>query len=212
MGPLRGDPGRRPTAPPAAGSEGGLTHLDEHGAARMVDVSAKPTTDRLAVAGCRVLLAPATLELLAAGGLPKGDALAVARIAGIMGAKRTSDLVPLCHPLPITGVEVDLRLERDAVAITATVRTTARTGVEMEALTAAATAALALYDMVKGVQRDARIDGLRLLAKRGGRSGEYVAAPDQDGLGEAGGPEDSGEPRERAAPDLAAVDRAEPPE
>jgi len=142
----------------------------------MVDVSAKPTTERLAVAGCRVLLAPATLELLASGGLPKGDALAVARIAGIMGAKRTPDLVPLCHPLPITGVEVDLRLEPDGVAITATVRTTARTGVEMEALTAVATAALALYDMVKGVQRDARIDGLRLLAKRGGRSGEYVAA------------------------------------
>jgi cyclic pyranopterin phosphate synthase len=210
MGPLRGDPSKRPTAPPAAGGEGGLTHLDEHGAARMVDVSAKPTTDRLAVAGCRVLLAPATLELLAAGGLPKGDALAVARIAGIMGAKRTSDLVPLCHPLPITGVEVDLRLDRDAVAITATVRTTARTGVEMEALTAAATAALALYDMVKGVQRDARIDGLRLLAKRGGRSGEYVAAPDQDGPVEAGGPEGSGEPQGGAAPDLAAVDPAEP--
>jgi cyclic pyranopterin phosphate synthase len=143
----------------------------------MVDVSAKPTTERLAVAGCRVLLAPATLELLAGGGLPKGDALAVARIAGIMGAKRTPDLVPLCHPLPITGVEVDLRLEPDAVAITATVRTTGRTGVEMEALTAAATAALTLYDMVKSVQRDARIDGLRLLAKRGGRSGEYLAEP-----------------------------------
>ena len=180
MGPLSGNPRSRPAVPrPAApGSEprdAGLTHLDERGAARMVDVSAKPTTERLAVAGCRVLLAPATLELLAGGGLPKGDALAVARIAGIMGAKRTPELVPLCHPLPITGVEVDLRLEPDAVAITATVRTTARTGVEMEALTAAATAALALYDMVKSVQRDARIDALRLLAKRGGRSGEYLA-------------------------------------
>jgi len=154
-----------------------LTHVDERGAARMVDVSAKPESERVAVAGCRVLLAPATLALLAGGGLPKGDALAVARVAGIMGAKRTPELIPLCHPLPITGVEVALALEADAVAITTTVRTTGRTGVEMEALTAAATAALALYDMVKGVQRDARIDGLRLLAKRGGRSGDY-RAPD----------------------------------
>ncbi len=175
MGPLSaGDPpaGAGPEGA-AAGPEGaaGLTHVDEHGAARMVDVSAKPETERVAVAGCRVLLAPATLDLLASGGLPKGDALAVARVAGIMGAKRTPDLVPLCHPLPITGVEVDLAPEADAVAITATVRTTARTGVEMEALTAA----LALYDMVKGVQRDARVDGLRLLAKRGGRSGDYLA-------------------------------------
>jgi cyclic pyranopterin phosphate synthase len=195
VGPLRGDPSKRPVVPrpaaapgsPAAGSpppapsepaagDRQLTHLDERGAARMVDVSSKPTTERVAVAGCRVLLAPATLELLASGGLPKGDALAVARVAGIMGAKRTPDLVPLCHPLPITGVDLDLRVEEDGVAITATVRTTGRTGVEMEALTAAATAALTLYDMVKGVQRDARIDGLRLLAKRGGRSGEYVAA------------------------------------
>jgi cyclic pyranopterin phosphate synthase len=154
-----------------------LTHVDATGAARMVDVSAKPETEREAVAGCRVVLAPATLELLAAGGLPKGDALAVARVAGIMGAKRTPDLIPLCHPLPITGVQVQLTVEGDAVAIAATVRTTARTGVEMEALTAAATAALALYDMVKGVQRDARIEDLRLYAKRGGRSGDYEAAP-----------------------------------
>lgn len=153
----------------------GLSHLDERGAARMVDVSAKPETLREAVAGCRVLLAPATLELLATGGLPKGDALAVARLAGIMAAKRTWELLPLCHPLPLEAVEVDLAIEAGAVAITARARTTARTGVEMEALTAAATAALALYDMVKGVQRDARIEGLRLLAKSGGRSGRYVA-------------------------------------
>jgi cyclic pyranopterin phosphate synthase len=153
---------------------GELSHLDEQGAARMVDVSAKPETERVAVAGCRVLLAPETLELLAAG-LPKGDALAVARVAGIMGAKRTPELIPLCHPLPITGVEVDLAVEADGVRVTATARTTGRTGVEMEAMTAAATAALTLYDMVKGVQRDVRIDGLRLLAKRGGRSGEYRA-------------------------------------
>ncbi len=188
MGPLSGGPERIPgpgaggpgAGGPGGGAEPGLTHLDERGAARMVDVSAKPESERVAVAGCRVVLAPATLELLAAGGLPKGDALAVARVAGIMGAKRTPDLVPLCHPLPITGVEVDLALEPEAVAIIATVRTTARTGVEMEALTAAATAALALYDMVKGVQRDARVDGLRLLAKRGGRSGEYLAPAGED--------------------------------
>ena len=154
---------------------GELSHLDDQGAARMVDVSAKPETERVATAGCRVVLAPETLELLASAGLPKGDALAVARVAGIMGAKRTPDLIPLCHPLPITGVEVDLALEADAVRVTATVRTTGRTGVEMEALTAAATAALTLYDMVKGVQRDVRVEDLRLLAKRGGRSGEYLA-------------------------------------
>ena len=152
---------------------GDLSHLDDQGAARMVDVSAKPETERVATAGCRVVLAPETLELLASAGLPKGDALAVARVAGIMGAKRTPELIPLCHPLPITGVEVDLALEADAVRVTATVRTTGRTGVEMEALTAAATAALTLYDMVKGVQRDVRVEDLRLLAKRGGRSGDY---------------------------------------
>jgi cyclic pyranopterin monophosphate synthase len=152
-----------------------LSHLDDQGAARMVDVSAKPETERAATAGCRVVLAPETLELLAAGDLPKGDALAVARVAGIMGAKRTPELIPLCHPLPITGVEVDLHPEDGAVRITATVRTTGRTGVEMEALTAAATAALALYDMVKGVQRDVRVEDLRLLAKRGGRSGDWAA-------------------------------------
>ena len=154
---------------------GELSHLDEQGRARMVDVSAKPETERVATAGCRVVLAPATLELLAAGDLPKGDALAVARVAGIMGAKRTPELIPLCHPLPITGVEVELVPEDGAVRITATVRTTGRTGVEMEALTAAATAALALYDMVKAVQRDVRVEDLRLLAKRGGRSGDYTA-------------------------------------
>ena len=167
--------GGGPTPAGQAGRDAALTHLDERGAARMVDVSAKPESERVAVAAARVVLAPATAALLAAGGLPKGDALAVARVAGIMGAKRTPDLVPLCHPLPITGVEVDLDVGHDAVEIRATVRTTARTGVEMEALTAAATAALALYDMVKGVQRDVRVDGLRLLAKRGGRSGDYAA-------------------------------------
>ncbi len=165
--------GRGPADP--GGGPGGLTHVDAAGAARMVDVSAKPETEREAVAACKVVLDPATVELLTAGGLPKGDALAVARVAGIMGAKRTPELIPLCHPLPITGVEVALATQADGVVVTATVRTTARTGVEMEALTAAATAALSLYDMVKGVQRDARIEGLHLVAKRGGRSGEYVA-------------------------------------
>jgi cyclic pyranopterin phosphate synthase len=154
---------------------GELSHLDSQGRARMVDVSAKPETERVATAGCRVVLAPATLELLVAGDLPKGDALAVARVAGIMGAKRTPELIPLCHPRPVTGVEVDLVPDADGVRITATVRTTGRTGVEMEALTAAATAALTLHDMVKGVQRDVRVDDLRLLAKRGGRSGDYRA-------------------------------------
>jgi cyclic pyranopterin monophosphate synthase len=175
-GPVRREPADPGAERAAAGHGEGLTHLDERGAARMVNVSAKPVSERVATAGCRVLLAPATLGLLAGGGLPKGDALAVARVAGIMGAKRTPDLIPLCHPLPLTGVEVDLTVEADAVAITATVRTTARTGVEMEALTAAAIAALTLYDMVKAVQRDARIDGLRLYAKRGGRSGVWEQA------------------------------------
>jgi cyclic pyranopterin phosphate synthase len=179
--PAGGGPPGRDQGTAAAGADAGgataagLTHLDERGAARMVDVSAKVESERVATAGCRVLLSPATLELLVAGGLPKGDALAVARVAGIMGAKRTPELIPLCHPLPLTGVEVDLRVEADAVAVTATVRTTARTGVEMEALTAAATAALTLYDMVKAVERDARVDGLRLYAKRGGRSGVWEA-------------------------------------
>jgi cyclic pyranopterin phosphate synthase len=153
-----------------------LTHVDETGAARMVDVSAKAVTARVAVAGGRVVMTPGTAALLAAGGLPKGDALAVARIAGIMGAKRTPDLIPLCHPLPITGVEVTLDVVDDGVEITATVRTTGRTGVEMEALTAVTTAALTLYDMVKGVQRDVRITGIRLLAKEGGRSGSWHAS------------------------------------
>jgi cyclic pyranopterin phosphate synthase len=173
------DPERTPMPRSGAGGVGEpeLTHLDERGAARMVDVSAKAETERVAVAGARVALSPATAALLAPGGagVPKGDALAVARVAGIMGAKRTPELVPLCHPLPITGVEVELEVGEAAVDIRATVRTTGRTGVEMEALTAACVAALTLYDMVKGVQRDVRIEHVRLLAKRGGRSGEWTA-------------------------------------
>ena len=156
------------------GSAPGLTHLDEHGAARMVDVGAKDVTERTAVATCRVELAPATAALLADGALPKGDAIALARVAGIQAAKRTPELIPLCHQIALTGVRVDLEVDRDAgaVTITATVRATDRTGVEMEALTAASVAALTVYDLVKAVQRDAVITDLRLVRKTGGRSGD----------------------------------------
>jgi len=154
-----------------------LPHLDARGHARMVDVGEKPETVREAVARGTVRMRPETLDRLLAGGLPKGDALAVARVAGILGAKRTPDLVPLCHPLPLTAVEVHLEPDRDAsvVHITATVRTTWKTGVEMEALTAVAVSALALYDMCKGVDRSLRITDIRLVRKTGGRSGDFVA-------------------------------------
>ncbi|MYS21329.1 cyclic pyranopterin monophosphate synthase subunit MoaC [Streptomyces sp. DvalAA-14] len=150
-----------------------LTHLDEAGAARMVDVSAKDVTARTARATGRVLVAPRVIELLRGGGVPKGDALATARIAGIMGAKRTPDLIPLCHPLAVSGVTVDLEVTDDAVAITATVRTTDRTGVEMEALTAVSVAALALVDMVKAVDKGAVITDVRVEEKTGGASGDW---------------------------------------
>jgi cyclic pyranopterin phosphate synthase len=146
-----------------------LTHLDDAGAARMVDVSGKDVTARTARASGRVLVSPRVVELLRGGGVPKGDALATARIAGIMGAKRTPDLIPLCHPLSVSGVTLDLSVADDAVEITATVRTTDRTGVEMEALTGAAVAALTIYDMCKALSHDIEITGLRLLAKSGGR-------------------------------------------
>jgi cyclic pyranopterin phosphate synthase len=150
-----------------------LTHVDESGAARMVDVSGKDVTARTATASGRVLVSPAVVTLLRGEGVPKGDALAVARIAGIMGAKRTPDLIPLCHPLAISGVEVDLSVADDAVEITATVRTTDRTGVEMEALTAVSLAALTVIDMVKAVDKAAVITDVRVEAKSGGRSGEW---------------------------------------
>ena len=150
-----------------------LTHEDAAGAARMVDVSSKPSTARLARATGRVLVSPAVVALLRGEGVPKGDAIAVARLAGIQGAKRTADLVPLCHPLAITGVEVDLRVGRDAVEIAATVRTTDRTGVEMEALTAVTTAALALVDMVKAVDKATTITDVRVVEKAGGASGSW---------------------------------------
>nr|WP_298328124.1 cyclic pyranopterin monophosphate synthase MoaC [Haloactinopolyspora sp.] len=150
-----------------------LTHVDDQGAARMVDVTAKDLTTRTATASGRVLVSPAVIAALRGDGVPKGDALAVARIAGIQGAKRTPDLVPLCHPLAIHGVEVDLTVTDDSVDITATVRTADRTGVEMEALTAVSTAALTVVDMVKAIDRGAIITDIRVDEKTGGRSGTW---------------------------------------
>ena len=149
-----------------------LTHVDETGAARMVDVSEKETSRREAVATGRVLVSPKVVGLLRGEGVPKGDALGVARVAGIMAAKRTPDLVPLCHPLAISGVTVDLVVTDEAVEITATARTADRTGVEMEALTSVAVAGLTMIDMVKAVDPRASITDVRLLAKSGGKSGE----------------------------------------
>jgi cyclic pyranopterin phosphate synthase len=150
-----------------------LTHVDESGAARMVDVSAKQPTAREAVATGRVLVSPAVVRLLRGEGVPKGDALGVARVAGIMAAKRTADLVPLCHPLAISGVTVDLAVADDGVEITAAVRTTDRTGVEMEALTAVSVAALTVVDMVKAVDKAAVVTDVRVESKTGGKSGPY---------------------------------------
>ncbi|MFB7636957.1 cyclic pyranopterin monophosphate synthase MoaC [Streptomyces sp. NPDC056149] len=150
-----------------------LTHLDAAGAARMVDVSDKDVTARTARARGRVLVAPSVVELLRGEGVPKGDALATARIAGIMGAKRTPDLIPLCHPLAVSGVKVDLSVTDEAVEITATVKTTDRTGVEMEALTAVSVAALTVVDMVKAVDKAAVISDIRVEEKTGGKSGDW---------------------------------------
>jgi cyclic pyranopterin phosphate synthase len=156
-----------------------LSHLDSTGRARMVDVSGKPETDRWAVARGHVILAPETLRLARAGDLKKGDLRAVAELAGVMAAKRTADLIPLCHPLPLTQVQVDIAFDDDlpGVRVTATARTTGRTGVEMEAMTAVTVAALTVYDMVKGIDRRARITDVRLLEKHGGRSGDLVLEP-----------------------------------
>jgi cyclic pyranopterin phosphate synthase len=152
----------------------GFTHLDEAGAARMVDVSGKDVSVREAVATGRVLVSAEVVGLLRAGGVPKGDALAVARIAGIQAAKRTPDLVPLCHPIAIHGVAVDLVVDDDGVAITATVRTADRTGVEMEALTSVSVAGLALVDMVKAVDPAAVITDVRVERKSGGKTGLWL--------------------------------------
>lgn len=155
---------------------GDLTHLDDAGAARMVDVADKPVTDRRAVARAVVRLSPATAATVAAGDAPKGDVLGTARIAGIQAAKRTGELIPLCHPLGLDHVDVDGAIDAEAgtVTLTATARVSARTGVEMEAMTAAAVAALTVYDMVKGLDRSVAIEQVVLLEKSGGRSGTWT--------------------------------------
>ena len=155
----------------------GLTHFDASGQATMVDVSAKAETAREATARARITMQPDTLALIVSGTARKGDVLGVARLAGIMAAKRTADLIPLCHPLPIAAVTVDLVADSElsAVEITATVRTTGRTGVEMEALTAASVAALTVYDMCKAVDRGMVVENLRVVAKSGGASGDFRA-------------------------------------
>ena len=157
----------------------GFTHFDDKGAAHMVDVSDKPVTARTAIAEGYVMMEPATLALITEGRAKKGDVLSVARLAGIMGAKQTSALIPLCHPLPITKVSVELTADpaRNAVRVEATVKTGGQTGVEMEALTAVSVACLTVYDMVKAVEKSMRIEGIRLLMKDGGKSGRYEVAP-----------------------------------
>lgn len=150
-----------------------LTHLDARGRARMVDVGGKPVTERTATAGAFIRMKPGTVRLLAAGGLPKGDALAAARLAGILAAKRTDELIPLCHSLPLTACAVDFRVRRNGVEITARASTHGQTGVEMEALAAASLAALTLYDMAKAVDKGMTIEAVQLLEKTGGRSGDF---------------------------------------
>lgn len=152
-----------------------LTHLDEHGQARMVDVGAKPATARQAVASGRIRMSPQALAAIRAGDAPKGDVLAAARIAGIMAAKKTAELIPLCHPLALDSVTVDFAFEDGALRATATASLTGRTGVEMEALTAAGVALLTIYDMAKALDKAMVIEDLRLLAKRGGKSGDWEA-------------------------------------
>ncbi|MBS0565459.1 MAG: cyclic pyranopterin monophosphate synthase MoaC [Proteobacteria bacterium] len=156
-----------------------LTHFDREGHAHMVDVGAKAVTDRMAVAAVEVRMRPETLALVTEGKARKGDVLGVARLAGIMAAKRTAELIPLCHPLPITSVALDLAADPalPGVRITATVKTSGRTGVEMEALTAASVAALTVYDMLKAAEKSMRIDGLHVVLKEGGKSGRYEAKP-----------------------------------
>jgi len=153
-----------------------LTHVDEEGRAHMVDVGSKPETERLATARGEVLMKSATLDLIRAGMLKKGDVLTVAQIAGITAAKRTSDLIPLCHPLPITHVDVKLSLDDElpGVLISATVKTNGKTGVEMEALTAVSVAALTVYDMAKAAEKTMKIQNIRLVEKHGGRSGDVI--------------------------------------
>ena len=158
---------------------GPLTHFDAQGAAHMVDVSAKPVTDRIAVAEGQVVMRPETLDLVLQGTAKKGDVLGIARIAGIMAAKRTADLIPLCHPLPITKVSLDLAADPalPGVRVAATVRTGGQTGVEMEALTAVSVACLTIYDMLKAAEKSMEIRGIRVVLKDGGKSGRYEAQP-----------------------------------
>lgn len=158
------------TSGPAGGPKRRLSHLDAHGAAHMVDVSAKTPTARSATARGILHTTTEVIGLIASGGLPKGDALATARVAGILAAKRTSDLIPLCHPLALAGIDVDFVVSDSAIELTASVRTTDRTGVEMEALTAVAVAALTLYDMIKAVDPAARIDEIKVVHKQGGKT------------------------------------------
>ncbi|WP_406814203.1 cyclic pyranopterin monophosphate synthase MoaC [Mycobacterium sp. M23085] len=164
------------TASAASGDSGSvaLSHLDDHGAAHMVDVSAKVATKRTAVAAGVLHTSAQVVGLISTGGLPKGDALATARIAGIQAAKRTSDLIPLCHQLALTGVDIDFAVGESEIEIIATVRSTDRTGVEMEALTAVSVAGLTLYDMIKAVDPAARIDNIRVLRKEGGKTGRWA--------------------------------------
>ena len=169
-----GNPG--PDAPLSPNPDPALTHVDASGRARMVDVGSKDETHRMAVARGAILMKPETLELIKSNGFDKGDVLGVARVAGVMGAKSTAQLIPLCHPIPLDQVTLEFELddEQGAVRIEATARTTAKTGVEMEALTAVSVAALTIYDMCKGVDRGMRIESVRLARKTGGRSGDFV--------------------------------------
>ena len=157
-----------------------LTHLDAEGQARMVDVTPKPETERLAIAAGEVVMKPETLRLIREGNVKKGDVLGVARVAGIMAAKRTHELIPLCHPLLLTKVDVDFRFDEEAskIEIQATVKTRGQTGVEMEALTAVSVAALTIYDMAKAVEKTMRIENIRLLRKEGGKSGTFIREDD----------------------------------
>ena len=154
-----------------------LTHIDGKGEARMVDVSAKPATERAAIAEGRVLMGKATLDLIVSGNAKKGDVLGTARVAGIMAAKRTSDLIPLCHPLALSKVTLDIKADRKlpGCIVRATVKVNGPTGVEMEALTAVSVACLTIYDMIKAVERGVRIEGIHLVEKKGGKSGHYRA-------------------------------------
>ncbi|WGS17154.1 MULTISPECIES: cyclic pyranopterin monophosphate synthase MoaC [unclassified Bradyrhizobium] len=168
---------RKPSKARSSGSGPALTHIDAKGDARMVDVSAKPATERTAVAEGRVVMSKATLDLIASGQAKKGDVLATARIAGIMAAKRTSELIPLCHLLALTKVTIDIETDRKlpGCIVRASVKVTGPTGVEMEALTAVSVACLTIYDMIKAVERGVRIEGIHLVEKIGGKSGHYRA-------------------------------------